>query len=198
MQRLTLAALAALSALALGACGNSTSSPPAPSSTTATATATAPAGEHNDADVRFAQMMIPHHQQAIEMAQLAPTRAASPQVKALAAQIEAAQQPEIDQMKGWLSAWGQPTDVGMSGMNHGGMSDGMMSEADMAKLQASSGKAFDQQFLQMMIVHHQGAITMAKTEQVNGHYPPAKTMAATIIRTQSDEIAKMNQLLKST
>jgi uncharacterized protein (DUF305 family) len=83
---------------------------------------TAPAadGQHNQADVMFARMMIPHHEQAIEMAKLAPTRANSTDVKALAAQIQAAQQPEINEMKGWLSAWGEPTMPAGVGQGAGG------------------------------------------------------------------------------
>jgi uncharacterized protein (DUF305 family) len=69
-------------------------------------TAPATTGDHNQADVMFAQMMIPHHEQAIEMTELASTRASNADVKALAAQIQAAQQPEINEMRGWLASWG--------------------------------------------------------------------------------------------
>jgi uncharacterized protein (DUF305 family) len=159
-----------------------------------------PGSTFNNADAMFAQMMIPHHQQAVEMADLAQTRASDPQVKALAAQIKTAQAPEIATMTKWLAAWGQPTAMpsgndmgGMPGMSHG--MPGIMSDADMAKLKASSGKEFDKQFLQMMIEHHKGAIQMARDEQASGANPDAKALAARIIATQQAEIDTMQKLL---
>jgi uncharacterized protein (DUF305 family) len=156
-----------------------------------TSSAPATAG-HNAQDVMFAQMMIPHHQQAITMAKQAATKASSPQVKQLARRIEQAQGPEIQKMTGWLETWGaaKPSDGGMH------MGDGMMSDQDMKKLDTLSGKAFDHAFLQMMIKHHQGAITMAKTEQTQGSFADAKTMADNIVSSQSAEITTMRKLLK--
>jgi len=117
-------------------------------------------GRHNDADVSFAQMMIEHHRGAIEMADLAPSRAASDKVKQLAAKIKAAQAPEIEQMSGWLTAWGtgpaasSPAMGGMSGMDHGSSTSsgmpGMMSGEQMTQLTAATGAAFDKMFLQLM------------------------------------------------
>jgi uncharacterized protein (DUF305 family) len=135
-------------------------------------TTAAPSGSSstfNEADVSFAQNMIVHHQQAVEMADLAATRAANAQAKTLATQIKAAQQPEIDTMTGWLTAWGKPT---VPAGGHGGHSmPGMMSTQDMDKLKAVSGAAFDKQFAQMMIDHHAGAIAMAGEVQKNGSHP---------------------------
>src|SRR4249920_2095383 len=120
LRHLAIAAATVAAALTLAACGG-TSSPTAAPSTAGSmpmmTTAPAAAGDHNQADVMFAQMMIPHHEQAIEMAQLASTRASSADVKALAAQIQAAQQPEIDEMKGWLASWGVPTMPNNTGHN---------------------------------------------------------------------------------
>ena len=146
---------------------------------------------HNSQDVMFAQMMIPHHQQAIVMAKQAATKASSPQVKKLAEQIEQAQGPEIQMMTGWLQTWGasKPSDGDMH------MGDGMMSEQDMKKLDKLSGKPFDRAFLQMMIKHHQGAITMAKTEQAQGSSTDAKALADRIVTSQSAEITTMRKLL---
>jgi uncharacterized protein (DUF305 family) len=146
---------------------------------------------HNAQDVMFAQMMIPHHQQAIVMAKQAATKASSPQVKELASQIEQAQGPEIQKMTGWLTTWGasKPSEGGMH------MGDGMMSDQDMKKLDKLSGKSFDQAFLQMMIKHHQGAITMAKTEQAQGSSADAKALAGSIVTSQSAEITTMQKLL---
>lgn len=156
--------------------------------------ATAAPAEHNSQDVMFAQMMVPHHRQAIVMSDEAATRASSPQVKSLAEKIKNAQQPEIDTMTGWLQAWGRPTRP-RRGMH---MAEGMMSEQDMNKLGSLSGRPFDRMFLQMMIKHHQGAISMAETEKEQGADPDAKALAASIISSQSTEIARMRRLLKHT
>jgi uncharacterized protein (DUF305 family) len=162
--------------------------------------ASAGASSANEADVMFAQMMIPHHRQAVEMAALAGTRASDPDVKALAGKIEDAQQPEIDTMTGWLAAWGAPapmpvTSAGeMPGMDHGRM-PGILSEADMRKLAAANGAAFDKQFLTMMIAHHQGAVTMAQGEVAQGADSDAKALAQKIITDQQAEITTMQELL---
>ncbi|MEV5703981.1 DUF305 domain-containing protein [Actinoallomurus sp. NPDC052274] len=150
----------------------------------------APAG-HDAQDVMFAQMMIPHHRQAVTMARQAATKASAPEVKRLAAQIENAQQPEIDKMTGWLKDWGaaMPSPGGMH------MGEGMMSERDMKKLDSLSGKPFDQAFLEMMIKHHQGAVAMARTERAQGSNADAKALAGSIISSQSTEIAMMRNLL---
>ncbi|WP_018348116.1 DUF305 domain-containing protein [Longispora albida] len=162
-------------------------SQPAPSvSTTARA---------NAADITFAQQMIVHHAQAIEMAKLAPTRAGTQKVKGLAARIQNAQQPEIDKMTGWLRAWGQP--VAAPGGGHGGHGSmpGVMSDDDMRKLAAASGTAFDRMFLTMMIAHHEGAVTMARTEKESGVSPEARALAEQIIKDQTAEITEMRGML---
>ncbi len=160
------------------------------------------AAGHNAADVTFAQQMIPHHEQAGDMAELAKTRAESQEVKDLAADIEAAQGPEIETMTGWLESWDEEVpDAGMSGMDHGEMSSdemaGMMTEDEMADLEAASGAGFDQMFLTMMIEHHEGAIEMARTEQSEGEFPEAVGMAKEIETAQTEEIQTMQDLLKS-
>jgi uncharacterized protein (DUF305 family) len=154
-------------------------------------------GTFNDADVQFAQMMIPHHQQAVEMATLAETRASDPEIKQLATQVKAAQDPEIKTMTGWLTAWGQSTAAPGGGHNMPGMTSmpGMMSDEEMAKLEAAKGTEFDRMFAQMMIAHHNGAIQMAKDEQQNGANAEAKALAATIEKTQTDEVAKLQAIL---
>ncbi|MDX3106687.1 DUF305 domain-containing protein [Nonomuraea angiospora] len=164
----------------------------APAATTASAS---PAAAFNDADVMFAQMMIPHHQQAVEMADLAGTRAADKEVKELAAKIKAAQDPEIQTMKGWLTAWGKP--MPSEGMDHGMGHDmpGMMSEEDMKKLEAAKGGAFDRQFAELMIAHHNGAIEMARTEQAQGSNAEAKELAKTIETAQQAEVAQLREIL---
>ncbi|MET9757677.1 DUF305 domain-containing protein [Streptomyces sp. NPDC006372] len=160
------------------------------------------AGAHNAQDVSFAQGMIPHHRQALEMARLADGRASSAAVKDLAARIEKAQDPEIKTMSGWLKAWGEDVPAaggGMDGMEHSGSGHagmpGMMGEADMTELENSSGKAFDTKFLALMVEHHQGAVEMAGVEKDKGRYGPAKTMADDIVTAQNAEIGEMNKLL---
>jgi uncharacterized protein (DUF305 family) len=161
-------------------------------------TSRASTASFNMADVMFSTMMIPHHAQAVAMAKLAATRATSSKVKALADRIQAAQQPEIDLMSGWLKAWGHPvpsaTDAaGMSGMGH---DTGTMNDDDMSQLEAATGRAFDRLFLTQMIEHHRGALTMAKTERSTGKHPEALALAGRIITTQTDEIASMEKMLK--
>ncbi|WP_439679214.1 DUF305 domain-containing protein [Embleya sp. MST-111070] len=201
----TLALTAAVmsGALVLAACGSddkdkssakASTSASAPAAASASASASAPgasAGAFNDADVMFAQMMIPHHEQAVEMAKEAPAKGADTEVKKLAATIEAAQAPEIKLMKGWLTTWGKPTSA-PGGMNHGG---GMMSEADMTAFKASTGADFDRRFLTMMIEHHNGAITMAETELAQGVDPAARKLAEQIKSSQAAEVQQMRQML---
>ena len=122
--------------------------------------------------------MIPHHRQAIEMAQLAEGRAADPRVLDLAARIEAAQDPEIEMLSGWLDEWA-PTHA-WSGMDHGGMghgTGGMMSEQDMRGLMTATGAEFDRLFLEQMIAHHTGALEMAEHRGPDGQNPEAIALA---------------------
>ncbi|MFE7045553.1 DUF305 domain-containing protein [Streptomyces atratus] len=208
---LAAAGIVASLALTLAACGSSEgsktdgSSMPGMDHGSAGASAPAtPGSAFNDADVKFAQQMIPHHQQAIEMAKLADGRAADPEIKELAAAIEKAQDPEINTMKGWLTSWGKPlpsasSSMGdMPGMDHGsdgsGM-PGMMSDKDMGDLEAAKGKDFDKRFAQLMIGHHEGAVTMAEDEQKNGSDADAKKLADAVIRAQTAEIEKMNKII---
>lgn len=162
------------------------------------------AAAFNDADVTFAQQMIPHHEQAIEMAQMAQGRASNGEVLELAENIESAQGPEIDTLQGWLQAWGEDAPSGeMDGMDHGDMGDdsggamsGVMDEEEMNDLMAASGAEWDRMFLEMMIEHHQGAIEMAQVEVDQGENPDAVAMARKIISDQQAEITQMQQLLE--
>lgn len=153
--------------------------------------------DHNDADVTFAQEMIPHHQQATEMAALAPSRAESSEVLDLAEQISAAQEPEIATMTSWLESWGEEAPEGMGSMSDMDSMPGMMSEDEMAELEDAQGPDFDRLFLTMMIEHHEGAIDMAAAEQENGENPDAVALAETIEADQTAEIATMRELLGS-
>jgi uncharacterized protein (DUF305 family) len=147
----------------------------------------------SDADAMFLQMMIPHHEQAIEMSKLAATNTKNPDVLDLAARIEAAQQPEIDLMKKLLSDAGQSLMPGHS-MGHSMSDDGMMDEVDMAALAAAKDLEFDALYLTGMIGHHNGAISMA-SEVSDSSNSDVKTLVDNIVSSQTAEIAEMTKLL---
>lgn len=195
--RKTLAAIALLATagLTLTACGEDADD--------ATTGSTSSNSAFNDADVTFAQQMIPHHEQAVEMAELAQDRADSSEVLELAENIEAAQGPEIDTLQGWLEEWGEE-EAPSGGMDHGDMGHGsdsempgMMDEAEMNDLMGASGADWDRMFLEMMIEHHEGAVEMAQVEADEGENPDAVALAKKIISDQEAEIAQMQQLLGS-
>lgn len=154
---------------------------------------------HNDTDVAFAQDMIPHHAQAVEMSDILLAKSGvDPNVADLATQIKQAQAPEIDTMTGWLEGWGEdvPATSGMSSMDDmEGSMDGMMSTADMRQLESATGDAAARLFLEQMTEHHSGAIAMAEQEVDAGAYPEAVALAETIIKTQQAEIDTMQGLL---
>lgn len=216
---LTLAALPLSLALVLGACSSSSDS--AASDTTAgsvakdtSASETVPAdvaaadtnaadAAFNADDVTFAQGMIPHHQQAVEMSTIAldPARNAGAKVKDLASRIQGAQDPEIELMTGWLKEWGQPVD-GMGGMSTEGTNmadmdgmEGMMTAEEMTGLEAATGPAFDKLWLEMMVRHHQGAVAMSKTVETDGRAAVVRELAGKIVSAQEAEIAEMKQLM---
>ncbi|MFS0703280.1 DUF305 domain-containing protein [Cellulomonas sp. 179-A 9B4 NHS] len=201
-RRLSAVAIAGTLALTLAACSDDAA--PAggesPSAAETTAEQSADAAAHNDADVEFAQMMIVHHQGAIEMAELAVQKASNEQVRALGERISAAQGPEIELMTGWLEQWGEPTTpeaMDHGGMDHGGMDmEGMSQEEVMAELSALSGVDFDRRFLELMTDHHRGAIEMAETQRAEGENPEAVDLAGTIIDDQTMEITEMENLLR--
>lgn len=140
-------------------------------------------------DVMFAQMMIPHHQQAIDMSALAESRALSPEVKALASKISAEQGPEIEQMRSWLKAANAPTEMG-----HQMSMDGMLSDAELERLTNASGAEFDELFIVGMIAHHEGAIEMAEMV-VDSKNLEARELGAAVIEIQTLEIAELKALL---
>lgn len=140
-------------------------------------------------DIMFAQMMIPHHQQAVDMGVLAETRAENSSVKELAAQIEMEQAPEIEQMRSWLKAVGASEDMG-----HEMHMDGMLSEAELNALSEASGADFDQLYLEAMIAHHEGAISMAEMVLNSGN-PEVKALAEAIVSSQTKQIEYMRELL---
>ena len=174
-------AVAALALVLLAACGGGDG-----------ATSSA---DHDQADVTFAQQMIPHHQQAVMMARLAETNDAGPEVTDLARRISSAQEPEIERMTGWLKDWDEQV-MGSGDMGDGsGAMTGMMDAGQMSDLAAARGAAFDRLFLTQMIEHHTGAIEMARKEQSEGASKDAIALARAIEKAQTSEIAEMRKLL---
>lgn len=192
--------IAVVSALLLGACSGNDAMSGMDHSSSAPASSAQAAADHNADDVTFAQQMVPHHSQALDMAKLVPSRSTDPKVVDLASRIAKAQDPEIQQMQSWLTSWGAGMS-GMPGMTHeplpgmSGSMPGMMSEDDMKKLEAAKGAEFDKMWLDMMIKHHQGAVDMAETELSKGSNADAKALARKIIDAQQAEITEMRGLL---
>jgi uncharacterized protein (DUF305 family) len=195
-KRTTLMGACALAVLAISTGCSSSNDAAHPAGQTPPSSATAQA--HNDADVTFAQHMIPHHMQAVEMSDTLLTKQGiDPRVTGLANQIKAAQGPEIQQMQGWLTQWGAPSTPPMPGNGDMSGTSGMMSEQDMTALKDAQGVDAAKLYLTQMIAHHQGAITMAQVEIKDGQYPPAVEMAHAIVTTQQQEIDTMNGILAS-
>ena len=168
----------------------------APSASTSSSVST----EFNDADVMFVQMMMPHHEQAVAMSDtLLEKSGVDPEVTALAEEIKAAQQPEIDTMKSWLAAWGKDEMAdgmgGMGGMDHGGGDDGMATADELEEFEKADGATGQRMYLEMMTAHHKGAIAMAQAEIADGENPEAIEMAKEIVATQQQEITVMADLL---
>jgi uncharacterized protein (DUF305 family) len=162
----------------------------------ASATSTDQVAAHNADDVMFAQMMIPHHQQAVELAAMVPDRSNNPDVIALAAKIAGEQQPEIDTMKALLLQWNVDPNEMSHESGHAGMAmAGMVDDATMVRLDSLKGASFDMLWLQSMISHHQGAIEMAKTEIADGKSADLITLAKNIVAAQQAEIDQMKQML---
>ncbi|MCQ4150439.1 MULTISPECIES: DUF305 domain-containing protein [Rhodococcus] len=217
------AATAALFVLTACNSSNSDGTTSTPMSMSAESSSSADASTHNQADVTFAEQMIPHHSQAVEMSDMLLSKdGIDPRVTALAEQIKAAQGPEIEQLQAWLTSWGQSssssgmnmptTSHNMEGMTPStsmnmpmpmpsesmgtmpGM-EGMMSAEDMTALQNAQGTDAAKLFLTQMIDHHRGAVAMAQTEVDSGQYSEAISMAQNIISTQNEEITTMEDIL---
>ena len=190
-------------AVTLTACASDTTPPaesPAEASAPALSDDAADQTAHNDTDAQFAQMMIVHHEGAIEMAELAVTSAATDEVRSLGERIAGAQGPEIQLMTSWLEAWEEelPSDADMSPMDHGSMEmDGMDQEQVMAELSGLTGTDFDRRFLELMTDHHRGAIEMAEEHREQGANPEAISLSGQIIDAQTAEITEMTNLLQA-
>lgn len=190
MRRTALVVSLALSSLlVLSACGGG--SDDGTGSAPAAATAT-----FNDDDVMFAQMMVPHHEQAVEMSDIAldPTVGASDAVRQLATRIKGAQDPEIELMTGLLTGWGKSTEIDTS-MDHSSMMDGMLTAGELESLSSLRGADFDRAWMEAMIKHHEGALAMAEDVLEGGSDPAVRTLAGEIVAGQQAEIDEMRGLL---
>ena len=142
-------------------------------------------------DAMFLAMMIPHHEQAIEISNLAKTNGASPEVLELATSIANAQGPEIAQMQGLLEAAGALGEIG----KHMGHMDGMLSEEQIAAIKDARGAEFDRLYLEGMIAHHEGAVKMAQNAIDSGGNAAVIAVAEQQLAAQTAEIAQMKKLL---
>jgi uncharacterized protein (DUF305 family) len=183
-----LAGLTLFISLALSGCSLNTSSDPNHMDHDGMTHETA---DFSNADIMFAQMMIPHHQQAVDMGTLAETRALDSHVKELAAQIKAEQAPEISQMQAWLVSSGSDLNMG----HEMGM-DGMLTDLEMQELTKATGAQFDVLYVKGMIAHHQGAIAMAQMV-VDSDNSDVKALAEAIIKSQTKQITELQQLLST-
>jgi uncharacterized protein (DUF305 family) len=147
--------------------------------------------DYTGADIMFLQMMIPHHQQAVDISNLALKTSKDAELLALATTIRDAQKAEITQMKQWLKETGAGTDMGHSMDGMGGMLDG----AELSALAAATGKNFDVLWLKGMIGHHDGAIHMT-TMIRDASNKDIKTFGENVIKDQSEQITQMEAMLK--
>lgn len=154
---------------------------------------------HNQADTTFAQKMLPHHQQAVQMSEtMLSKNGIDGQIADLATRIKDAQGPEIQTMAGWLGSWRESVAAGNSMDGHDMESmNGMMTEEQVKNLDAADGIEASRMFLESMTEHHRGAVSMAKDEIANGQNTEAITLAKDVVRTQQGEIKEMESLLAS-
>ena len=194
MKKLTLTTVAlAVAALLLSACGSHDMGSMDMDSSDMS-NSIPESADFNDADVMFAQMMIPHHEQAIEMSDIAldPNTGASAAIIALATQIKGAQDPEILQMKNLLTTWGMPMEMGS--MDHSSMMEGMLSLEEMDTLGQLKDAEFDKAWAKGMIAHHEGAIAMANDVLANGKNSEILALANAVATSQSTEIETLKPL----
>ena len=197
LRRLAAPAIALALAVTLAACGSDDSSSANTAATDSSSGSSATVAL-NTADIEFAQGMIAHHQQAIEMAEIAldPNVGAGPAVIDLATRIKGAQDPEVELMTGWLTAAGEPVAMDTSEGHDMSSMEGMMTAEQMDAMAAMTGADFDQIWLQMMIAHHEGAVSQSQTVKANGSNADVLALADTIINAQQAEITEMQALLQ--
>lgn len=191
-------AVALLTALLVSSCGDASSPDEhaGPTETLGADAAQADTGQavHNADDVEFAQKMIKHHQQAVEIAAMAQANSADPQVRGLANAFITTQTPQIQVFRAWLAQWGAPETTGQRATGSTDM-PGTLDRSAMDRLEMLSGPEFDQLWLESMINHHQGAVTMSEAEIANGRNADAIAVAKVMIAGQQAEIDQMDRVL---
>lgn len=196
-RRLVKATAVAAAVLSMAACSKDSTKPAANGTgmTSQTVSSSAPGPDvHNQADVTFAQLGIPHHQQAIPMSDaILGKPGIDPRVVQLATQFKTDEGPEIQQMQAWLTQWGQP----MPSMKPGTEMPGMLPDEDISGLQAAQGVDATKRFLTGMIACHAGTIAMAEDEIRDGHYPAAVALAHSISTREQQENVTMQSILDS-
>jgi uncharacterized protein (DUF305 family) len=197
LPRLAAPSIAIALTATLAACGSDDAPAADTAAITQTPTGSAADVQLNAADVEFAQGMIAHHEQAIEMAEIAldPDIGASPEVVDLATRIKSAQDPEVELMTAWLTAAGEPVAMDTSEGHEMTSMDGMMTAEQMDSLAAMTGAEFDQMWLEMMIAHHEGAIAQSQTVKADGSNTDVLALADQVITAQQAEITEMQTLL---
>lgn len=148
-----------------------------------------------DYDRYYMAMMIGHHQGAIDMAKLVPSRAKHTELKDMASNILTAQQKEIDDMIAWQKDWGFPASTGEMMEDHSAMGMEVENTTMLQALDKLSGDAFDKRFLELMIEHHESAVAMSRPAAKNALHAEIKTLASAIIEAQDAEIAQMRAWL---
>jgi uncharacterized protein (DUF305 family) len=177
--RAGLISLFAVAAVALTGCGSTPTAAPPPAAQSG--------GDHNEADVKFSLEMIPHHQQTIQIADLAAQRAGSEGAKVVAADLLGAEEKEILTMTGWLKSWNVAPPAG-----HGDHAmPGMLTAADVKSLEAVTGAQFDAKFLPMVKRHLENGITMAKAVIAGGRHGPTRELAGQIVKSQEKKITEV-------
>lgn len=196
LRRLAAPSLALALIATSAACGSDESSTTEPTQAAEAPGASTASVVLNDADIEFAQGMIAHHEQAIEMAEIAldPAIGANPGVVDLATRIEQAQDGEVALMTGWLTAAGEPVAMDTSDGHDMSSMEGMMTADQMDAMAAMTGTDFDSMWLEMMIAHHEGAISQSETVKADGSNPEVLALADQIIVAQQAEIAEMQSL----
>lgn len=188
--RTTLGVIATTALLALAGCGSDDGDAGGDSTGVDSSTA-----DFNDADVSYAQGMIIHHEQAIEMSDIIlEAEGIEAEVTELAEQIKAAQGPEIEQMNAWLDTWGaEQADPHHDHVAHG--HEGMLTDEQLTELGEASGFEAQTLFLEQMVEHHEGAVSMAQQHLEAGENPEALALSEQVIADQNAEIELMREIL---
>lgn len=176
-----------VAAVATAACGGADSSSPA----AAPAAAAAPA--FGQADVDFVVRLSQHHGQALHLAELAASRASTPVVKTVAAEIAEAYAPQVDTLAGWIRAWAEAgAELPAHEVGHGETGPGMLPERAVIRLESLEGRAFDRQFRVLMSRHLRSGLALVADQLARGINPEARALAERLRTAQTNQLAQLN------